>query len=191
MTSFSSSGSRSGMFDAPIGVALVAHGAADLGGAGGVLRLVAVVAIAGGATGAGAAGAVVTVVPGGLLLGRGTDDHGGDPHAAAAVLAALGPQAQSPDLRLHPRPRHPAETLCHETADGLDVVIGQVDVEQLAQIVDPQPRGDAQGVLAELLHLGPFLGVGLVGDLADDLLEDVLDGQQSGRATVLVDGDGH
>ena len=61
--------------------------------------------------------------------------------------------------------------------------------EELVEVVDGEPRGDPLGAVGELLDAG-LLGVVLVGDLADDLLEDVLDGDDAGGAAVLVDDDG-
>ena len=64
-----------------------------------------------------------------------------------------------------------------------------VDVEQLGEVVDVHASAGTRTVpSAELLDAGR-LAVVLVGDLADDLLEDVLDGDQAGRAAVLVDDD--
>ena len=64
-----------------------------------------------------------------------------------------------------------------------------VDVEQLGEVVDVQRGRHPQPAVAEVLDLGR-LAVVLVGDLADDLLEDVLDGDQARGAAVLVDDDG-
>ncbi len=80
------------------------------------------------------------------------------------------------------------ELLGHQPADGVDVLVIGLDVEQLGQIPDRHPRGDPEQPGFDLLGLGR-LGVVLVDDLADDLLDDVLDGRQPGRATELVDHD--
>ena len=56
-----------------------------------------------------------------------------------------------------------------------------VDVEELGEVVDVHARpAPGSRAVAELLDLGR-LAVVLVGDLADDLLEDVLDGDQARR----------
>lgn len=70
-------------------------------------------------------------------------------------------------------------------------MVFEVDAEQLAEVVDAHPGRDADRAVVELFDLGALVGVGLVGDLADDLLEDVLDGEQARGAAVLVDRDGH
>ena len=64
------------------------------------------------------------------------------------------------------------------------------NVEELAEVLDGEPGGDPHRAVRQLLHRRPLEGVVLVGDLAHDLLEDVLDGDQSGEAAVLVDHDG-
>ena len=87
--------------------------------------------------------------------------------------------------------RHPAERLGEQAADRLDVVVvGQLDVEQLAEVLDRQPGGHPDACPSSSRSTGGALDVVLVGDLADDLLEDVLDGDQAGGAAVLVDHDG-
>ena len=68
-----------------------------------------------------------------------------------------------------------------QAADRVDVLVLEVDAEQLAEVVDVQPWPLTRyAAVAEVLDLGG-LAVVLVGDLADDLLEDVLDGDQARR----------
>ena len=71
------------------------------------------------------------------------------------------------------------------------LVIGQA--EQVAHVVhaDLSVQAEAElAVVAERLDQR-FLAVVLVLDLADDLLDHVLHGDQAGGAAVLVDHDGH
>ena len=51
---------------------------------------------------------------------------------------------------------------------------------------------DGDGSTAfELLNRLDVFGIVLILDLADDLLEHILDGREPGYATVLIDHDGH
>ncbi len=85
--------------------------------------------------------------------------------------------------------RHPPDGLADQPADGVDLVLVEVDVEQLGEVVDVQ-RGARPGIRpSPSSSTSGGLAVVLVGDLADDLLEDVLDRDQPGRAAVLVDDD--
>ena len=102
------------------------------------------------------------------------------------ALSAVSSMPCDPDLR--PGDRHPAEMLGEQAADGVDVVVLELDAQPLGQLVDVQPGAHPQRAVRQLLDQGG-LHVVLVGDLADDLLEHVLDGDQSGRAAVLVDDD--
>ena len=63
------------------------------------------------------------------------------------------------------------------------------EAEQLVEVVDRVARRDPHLAAVEVLDLD-LLRVVLVGDLADDLLEQVLDRDQAGSAAVLVDDDG-
>ena len=88
-------------------------------------------------------------------------------------------------------PRHAPELLGDQAADRLELVSGQRDVEEAVHCRDGRITGDplaaiGQGVDAALA----VLVVELVLDLADDLLEHVLDGQQARGTAELVDDDG-
>ena len=67
---------------------------------------------------------------------------------------------------------------------------GQVDVEQLVDLVDRGAAGHAQRAVGQAFDAG-LVDVVLVGDLADDLLEQVLHRDETGGAAVLVDDDRH
>ena len=84
----------------------------------------------------------------------------------------------------------PPEVVGDEAADGDEIVLGQLDVEELLELLDLGRPGHGEIERAVLDDLG-LLRVVLVLDLADDLLDDVLHGHQAGDAAVLVDDDGH
>ena len=97
-------------------------------------------------------------------------------------------------LTVAPGVGHPAEAVEDEAADRvvlvpvleqrLEVEVGPdlAEVVDRGAAVDPGPR-----VVEPDDHL--LLGVVLVLDLADDLLEEVLDGHEAGRPAVLVEHD--
>ena len=66
----------------------------------------------------------------------------------------------------------------------------EVRFEEVVQIVDGHPTGDAKGIGVDGLDLG-LLAIVFVGDLTDDLLQQVLDGDQPRRRSVLVQHDGN
>ena len=86
--------------------------------------------------------------------------------------------------------RNLADRLGEKAADGVDVLVFDVAAEELAQLGNRVACGHAPG--ARLCFLG-FDGVVVVfvGEFTDDLLEDVLEGDQAGDAAVFVDDDGH
>src|SRR5690606_35982203 len=51
--------------------------------------------------------------------------------------------------------------------------------------------GDPHHLVVDVFDGWPFVGVGFVGDLTDDLFQDVLDGDEPGRTSVLVHSDDH
>ena len=107
------------------------------------------------------------------------------PAIRSAVRAARPPRACDPGIGTRP------SALAEQAADGVDLLVLDLDVEQLGRArrcagrrrpgCAPSPRSSTSGRLA----------VVLVGDLADDLLDDVLDRHQAGGAAVLVDDDRH
>jgi hypothetical protein len=88
--------------------------------------------------------------------------------------------------------RHAADAVVDEAADGVVLVLVlevELRVEQLLEVVDRGAPVDDRLVVRDLLD-ERLLGVVLVLDLADDLLDEVLDRHEAGRATVLVEDDG-
>ena len=104
---------------------------------------------------------------------------------AAALGAVDGePQAVRRDGRADLG--QPAERLGDEAADAVDVVVLDLESEQLAELVDRQPGRHPVAALADLLHELDLVVV-LVGDVADELLDEVLERDQARDAAVLVD----
>ena len=86
---------------------------------------------------------------------------------------------------------HPAEHLEHEAGDGVVVlVLGQLDPGEVLDLVGTQQPGERPAAVAPLPGPGAEPVV-LVGDVADDLLDHVLEGDDAGVAAVLVEHDGH
>ena len=86
--------------------------------------------------------------------------------------------------------RQPAEVVGDEPADGDEIVLGELQVEELLHLLDLDAAGNRVVAGRVLDDLG-LLGVVLVLDLAHDLLDHVLHGHEPGDAAVLVDDDGH
>ena len=106
-------------------------------------------------------------------------------------VGRLDGQRQAVHLDLVAGLRDAADPVVDEPADGVVLVLvleRELDVEQLAEVVHVRPAIDPGLVVGELDDHRLFLVV-LVLDLADDLLEQVLDGHQAGRAAVLVEHD--
>ena len=66
---------------------------------------------------------------------------------------------------------------------------GQLGVEQLVGLVDGHATGRPRTLAVGQALDGRLLDVELVDDLADQLLDEVLERDQPGRAAVLVDHD--
>src|SRR6478735_9572751 len=85
----------------------------------------------------------------------------------------------------------PAEMLRHQSRHGIDGGIGELRAEILVEIADAGAAAYQElpvGLAADVLLV---LDVVFVIDLAHDLLDHILDRDQSGDAAVLVPGDGH
>ena len=80
--------------------------------------------------------------------------------------------------------------LGEQAADRVDVLILQVDTENLAELVDAQAGRKAERAVLVERVLGAFVIV-LVGDIAHELLDEVLQGNQTGGSAVLVHDHGH
>src|SRR5690606_17906286 len=89
------------------------------------------------------------------------------------------------DLGDPPEPGH------DEAAERLvGPVVGDDEVGEVRELVGAHDTGDGPAAVSGLVGAGAAAVV-LVGHLADDLLDDVLEGDDAGRAAVLVDDDRH
>ena len=112
--------------------------------------------------------------------------------ADTAPVGGLDGEAQAVHLDRVTDLGDAADVVVDEAADGVElllVVAVQRGVEVLQQVVHVGPPVDPRLVLAEGHDHGLLLVV-LVLDLAHDLLDEVLDGDEAGRAAVLVEDDG-
>ena len=71
-------------------------------------------------------------------LQRSHDDRG---DAVAATGQLLGREGEAGDGRGRPDDRHPADGLGEQSADRVDVLLVDVDVEELGEVVDVMPAG--------------------------------------------------
>jgi hypothetical protein len=85
-----------------------------------------------------------------------------------------------------PDARQAAERPEHEPPDGVPGLIGQLDPERRTEVGDVHPTVHPPAPLTDRLEHGSLVVV-LVDDLPDDLLEDVLDGDDADDLAVLVD----
>ncbi len=90
-------------------------------------------------------------------------------------------------LLLH---RHPAKKVDKPAADGVELFLGDRNLKMVGEILDIQPAVD-QDRAAVLFNEPLFFQIVFVLDVADDLLQQILDGHQPRGTAVLVDGDGH
>ena len=83
----------------------------------------------------------------------------------------------------------PAELGQHVAGDGLVRPVGQPQAGRLGEVVEVEQPVDLARAAGRLPALGRDLRVVLVVDLADDLLDEVLEGDDAVGAAVLVDDD--
>src|SRR5438876_5223742 len=107
----------------------------------------------------------------------------GDP---AAVDGRHG-EAEALHVDRVPDLRDAAQTAEDHPADGVVRLVGEIEAEPLARVGQRHEAVDEEG--AALLAEERTLAVELVLDLADELLDDVLEGDESGGAADLVDHD--
>src|SRR3569832_2064123 len=82
--------------------------------------------------------------------------------------------------------RQPAEALHHHAADGIELLVAEVAVEIAVDLVVRRERLLRVDIIVVSLDVGVFLDVVLVDNLADDLLEHVLNGDEARDAAVFV-----
>src|SRR5205807_7642543 len=83
-----------------------------------------------------------------------------------------------------------AQLVVQQSAQRVEILVLDVQVERIVDVANTHPRVEHRFVVVDLFDHG-FFDVVLVADLADDLFDQVFDGDEPGRATVLVDHDGH
>ena len=71
------------------------------------------------------------------------------------------------------------------------LVLRNLHVQRFRQLVDEDAAGHAPQIIAQLLHLRGFRRIELVVNVSDDLLQQVLNGDDARRLAVLVDHDGN
>src|SRR5262245_11520725 len=122
------------------------------------------------------------------LLVDARHDNGADLVAPAG--GALSSERQALDDGGSARDRYTAEVFGEQSSDGVDILVVELDIEQLSELLHWEPCRHPRRPVGEPLHPRPF-DVILVGYLADDLLQDVLDRDDAGGAAVLIDDDHH
>src|SRR5512139_66817 len=140
-------------------------------------------------TGAGSAtvlGGGDAVVGGRLVLRRG-DAHG----FHAAPVGAHDAELESVQLDRLATAWQPAEMLRDQPGDGVDGLVGKRGVEEFVELADARAPAHQELAVALAADVLLVLDVVFVVDLADDLLDHVLDGDQAGNAAVFVHRDRH
>src|SRR5690606_36525867 len=94
------------------------------------------------------------------------------------------------DVEGLPDVRHVAEPGQQVAADGFEPFALDLHAKRLAHLVDADLAAEDEHAVAFADH-GLALDVVFVANLANDLLEQVLDGYEPRRAAVLVDDNGH
>ena len=84
-----------------------------------------------------------------------------------------------------------AEGVDHQAADVFEGFLGEFALEKLVEAVQRGLRLDDEVAAGQWLDIAVFLDIVLVLDVADDLLQHVLDGHQAGDTAVLVDHQRH
>ena len=120
------------------------------------------------------------------------DQHGADPQPPPRVRSALGAQPQTVPRHLGTGQRNSAELEGEQTANRVDIeVLVELDVVELAEVFDRQPSRHPVGQFPEVFDRRDLVGVVLVGDLPDNLLEHILDRHQACDRPVLIDQQHH
>lgn len=131
------------------------------------------------------------------MLGRGRRDTGGIFQTAylyltnATIVRIEHRETPAGEIGGFLTARHVAEALDHQTTDGVEFLIGEVGIEVLVEVIDGGQRADGELTIAQLANVLILIGVVLILDIPDDLLEDILDGDKACRAAVLVDDHRH
>ncbi|CAM2151793.1 hypothetical protein PT2222_270013 [Paraburkholderia tropica] len=115
-------------------------------------------------------------------------------HQQHVHLAGVGAQHlenQVAETHLLAAMRHVAEMIRHVTADCVHFFIGEMGAERLVELHEFGERAHAEAAVGRSDDVAAFLvEVVFVLDVADDLLQHVLDRDQAGHAAVFVHDDG-
>ena len=86
---------------------------------------------------------------------------------------------------------HPAKLFADVSAHGFDLFGFQLYAAFLAQVFEDGPSGDEKGVFVHGLDVFWPHRIVFILDVADDLLQDVLQGYKARCSPVFVENDGH
>ena len=110
-------------------------------------------------------------------------------HRSSSEVGGVGRQG---DRTTRHRPRAAFEPGDDQAGEGLVVALGQVESEHALHLVDVHvAAASSQSRRRSLRRRSRQLGIVFVGDLADEFLGHVLDGDDTGEAAVLVDDERH
>ena len=94
------------------------------------------------------------------------------------------------NLNLRTNNRHHAQMLSEQTAHRINIFIVEFTAENLAQLINTQTGRETERAVIVQRVLGALMVV-LVRNVADQLLNQVLKGDQAGGAAVLVNNNRH
>ena len=78
-----------------------------------------------------------------------------------------------------------------QPAHSVEFVVGEFAVKELVEVLDRGQCLDQEVTAGQRLDIAVFLDIVFVFDIADDLLQNVLNRHQARHAAVFVDDDGH
>src|SRR5690606_6970369 len=93
----------------------------------------------------------------------------------ASSVSAEHSEAEAAEVEILAAARQPAELVHDRPADGVVLLVAQVRREVLVEVLDPRQAEHVIAPVALVLDRLGLLRVVLVVDIADDLLEDMLD----------------
>ena len=111
-------------------------------------------------------------------------------HLVAAARRTNRTNMNAVNLNLRTNNRHHTQMLSEQTAHRINIFIVELTTENLAQLINTQTSREAERAVVVQRVLGALMVV-LIRDVADQLLDQVLKGNQTGGATVLVNNDRH
>ena len=79
------------------------------------------------------------------------------------------------------------EGIHHQAAEGVELFIGEVRVELIIELFDRRQPLDQEVAGGQLLDVVLVIDIVFILDIANDLFQDILDGDQSGHAAIFID----